>query len=324
MKLNRVWLAAGFFVLTAVGFLLPPGEAQPGSVKQIVPGVWFREGDLKGQGHCNNIIIEMKDYLIIVDANFPSGARLALADAKKVSSKPVKYVFDTHHHGDHAYGNPVWTKIGATTLAHIGVVEEMKRYEPAGWQGAAKQRKDVAELNLSTAEPPKQTFDKSPFVLEDGSRRVEFHHFGWAHTRGDGFAYLPKEKILCTGDAIVNGPFNFTGHGNIGNWPNVIRAAQKLDVQHLLPGHGAPGGKEIIAGQMQFFLELRSFANSAIKQGKKLEDLVTLKDGRPVATSAKLPAAVSNWQGDFFAAQVRDAYEEIRQGKPRGDLQLPR
>ena len=54
----------------------------------------------------------MKDYLIVVDANFPSGARLAIEDAKKVSTKPVKYVFDTHHHGDHSYGNPIWTKAG--------------------------------------------------------------------------------------------------------------------------------------------------------------------------------------------------------------------
>ena len=57
----------------------------------------------------------MKDYLIVVDANFPSGARATMADVKKVSSKPVKYVFDTHHHGDHAYGNAVWTQAGATT-----------------------------------------------------------------------------------------------------------------------------------------------------------------------------------------------------------------
>src|SRR5206468_12644302 len=113
--------------------------------------------------------IEMKDYLIVVDANFPSGARLAMADAKKVSSKPVKYVFDTHHHGDHSYGNPVWTRAGATTLAYIGVAEEMKRYEPAGWQSSAKSRPDVAELNLPTAEPPKETFTKNPYVLDDGT-----------------------------------------------------------------------------------------------------------------------------------------------------------
>ena len=102
---KRVWLLSTFAALAVVALFVTGTEAQPGTVKQIVPGVWFREGDLKNLGHCNNIIIEMKDYLIVVDANFPSGARLAMEAAKKVSSKPVKYVFDTHHHGDHAYGN---------------------------------------------------------------------------------------------------------------------------------------------------------------------------------------------------------------------------
>ncbi len=62
------------------------------------------------QGHCNNVIIEMKDYLIVVDANYPSGARNTLEDTRRISKKPVKYVFDTHHHGDHLYGNPIWTR----------------------------------------------------------------------------------------------------------------------------------------------------------------------------------------------------------------------
>src|SRR3979409_1251809 len=164
MKLTRLCLIVAFASMLSVGLLLTHGEAQPNTVKQIVPGVWFREGDIKNQGHCNNIIIEMKDYLIVVDANFPSGARAAMADAKKVSSKPVKYVFDTHHHGDHAYGNPIWTEAGPTTLAYKGVAEEMKRYEPKRWQDSAKQRKDVAELNRTGPEPPKQTFDKDLFV----------------------------------------------------------------------------------------------------------------------------------------------------------------
>ena len=162
----------------------------------------------------------MKGYLIVVDANFPSGARATMADVKRVSSKPVKYVFDTHHHGDHSYGNAVWTGAGATTLAYRGVAEEMRRYEPARWQQAAKERKDVAAMNSASVEPPKQTFDDNLFVLDDGARKVEFHFFGWAHTRGDGFVYLPKEQILCTGDAVANGPYNYTGDGNIGNWPD--------------------------------------------------------------------------------------------------------
>ncbi len=324
MFIHRVWVVAIFVLLAAGAVFLPPGEAQPNTVKQIASGVWFREGDLRNEGHCNNVIVEMNDHLIVVDANFPSGARAALADAKKVSAKPVKYVFDTHHHGDHAYGNPVWTKLGAITLAHAGVAEEMKRFEPERWRQAAKQRKDVAELNLATAEPPKQTFSKSPHVIEDATRRVEFHFFGWAHTRGDGFVYLPKEKIVCTGDAVVNGPYNFTADANLGNWPSVVRAVQKLDVQHVLPGHGGPGGKEVLQGQLQFFLELQKAVSDARRQGKKLDELVTMKDGSPRATSVKLPDNVSNWVGDFLAAQVRDAYEEQRQGKPRGDLTLPR
>src|SRR6202165_1111892 len=147
MKTLRFWTLSFFAALASLAFFAASSDAKPETVQKIVDGVWFREGDLKNLGHCNNIIIEMKDYLIVVDANFPSGARAALADAKKVSSKPVKYVFDTHHHGDHAYGNAVWTQMGAITIAYAGVADEMKRYEPARWRSTAKLRMDVAALN---------------------------------------------------------------------------------------------------------------------------------------------------------------------------------
>src|SRR5437870_12469625 len=286
--IKRIWIIATFAVLASLAFFVTGTVPQPGTVKQIVPGVWFREGELLDMGHCNNIIIEMKDYLIVVDANFPSGARLALEAANKVSSKPVKYVFDTHHHGDHAYGNPVWTQNGATTLAYKGVLDEMKRYEPRRWQETAKQRKDVAELNLPTAEPPKQTFDKSPFILRDDTREVRFYFFGWAHTRGDGFVYLPKEKVLCSGDAAVNGAYNYMADGNIANWPRVVRQAEKLDVVHVLPGHGAPAGKEILDGQASFMSELYGAVKSSVNQGKKLEDIVKKDGDKLTSTSIQL------------------------------------
>jgi cyclase len=324
---RRLCILGSFAILASIAFLISRTDAQPGTVKQIAPGVWFREGDLEKMGHCNNIIIEMKDYLIVVDANFPSGARLALEAAKKVSSKPVKYVFDTHHHGDHAYGNPIWTEAGATTLAYKGVADEMKRYEPARWQAAAKGRTDVGEMHRDAPEPPKQTFDKSPFILKDSTREVRFYYLGWAHTRGDGFVYLPKEKILCTGDAVVNGPYNYTADANVGNWPKVVRAAQKFDVAHVLPGHGGPGDKEVLEGEYQFMTELHKAVDTAVKQGKKLDDIVppgqtktVYGNVEPSSTSIKLPDNVKNWVGDFLPAQVRDTYEEISQKKPHGDL----
>lgn len=323
MKKRQMLMSSGLLLCLVALWLATSRtaiEATPGNVKQVAPGVWFREGEIKDKGHCNNIWIEMKDYLIVVDANFPSGAEACLADIKKTTKKPVKYVFDTHHHGDHAYGNPVWTKLGATTLAYVGVAEEMKRYEPTGWKGAAKTRKDVAALNLSTAEPPKQTFSEKQFVLEDNSRRVEFHFFGWAHTRGDGFVYLPKENIVCTGDAVVNGAFNFMGHGNSANWPNVIEQVQKLKASTVLPGHGVPGGTEVLVGQKQFFVELRKAVGDAVKSGKKLEDLVTKKADNSASTSVRLSDAVKTWTGDTLPGQVEVVYKEITMNKPHGEI----
>jgi cyclase len=315
----RLWLSIGFAATLYLGFLFTRTEAQPNSVHKIADGVWFREGDIEHAGHCNNAIIEMKDYLIIVDANFPSGARAALEDARKVSPKPVKFVFDTHHHGDHLYGNPVWTKMGAVTIAYQGVFDELKRYEPARFQGTAKSRPDVAELKSDAPEPPKQTFTKSPFVMSDETRRVELRFLGWAHTRGDGFLYLPKEKVLCTGDAAVNGPYNYTADANIGNWPRVMDAAMKLDVQYVLPGHGPSGGREILTGQRAFMIALHKAVQDAVKHGKKLDDIVK-KEGDKLSTTIVLPDEVKNWVGGGFAGQVRDAYEEIAQHKPHGDI----
>jgi cyclase len=315
----RVIAGAVFGVLLVTAFLVTEGGAQPNSVKKIAEGVWFREGDMK-LGHSNNTIIEMKDYLIVVDANFPSGARLAMADAKKVSPKPVKYVFITHHHGDHDYGSAVWTSAGATTFAYKAVVDELNRYEPARWRQAAKDRPDVAELKRDTPEYPKQTFDKSPYILKDSTREVQFLFFGWAHTRGDGFAWLPKERVLVTGDAATNGPYNNTADANLGNWPVVMGMAGKLGPQFVLPGHGPFGGPEILTGQASFMVELRKAAAEAVAGGKKLEDVVTMKGGKPVATSVTLPPAVQHWVGASLPTQMVNAYNEVSQKKPAGDV----
>jgi cyclase len=306
----RAFLLLGFAALGGLALFVSRSDANAETVRIVTPGVWFREGDMD-QGHCNNTIIEMKEYLIVVDANFPSGARNAMEDAKRISKKPVKYVFDTHHHGDHLYGNPIWTQAGATTLAFKGVADELKRLEPARWK--ATKRPDVTELNREGPEAPKQDINEPIFVLNDGTRKVEFHNFGWAHTRGDGFVYLPKEQVLCTGDAVVNGPYNFTADGNIGNWPSVLRAAGKLKVKYVLPGHGVMGGRDLISGQEQFMVELHKAVREGVDAGKTVEDL---------QASVKLPAAVDTWVSpESLKAQIKDAYAEIKQGKPRGDIQ---
>jgi cyclase len=304
-------LLLGFVAFGGLALLVSRSNANSEVIRRVVPGVWFRQGD-PDQGHCNNVIIEMKDYLIVVDANYPSGARATMGDLKRLSSKPVKYVFDTHHHGDHVYGNALWTQEGATTLAFQGVSDEMKRLEPTRWLEAAKTRPDVADLHRDAPEPPKQDISKDEFVLSDGERKVEFRHFGWGHTRGDGFVYLPREGVLATGDAVVNGPHNNLRDANIANWPLILRTVAKLKPKYVLPGHGPLGGRELIEGQEQFLVELYKSVKAGVDSGKSLEE---------VQATISLPPAVNAWVSDAsLQRQVKDAYDEIKQGKPRGGI----
>src|SRR5262249_13971340 len=153
----------------------------------------------------------------------------------------------------------------------------------------------------------------------------ELHHFVWGHTRGDTFVYLPKEKVLCTGDVVVNGPHSDPKHAFMGNWANEIRAAAKLDVEHVLPGHGRRGGKELLDGQIRFFEVLYQAVAAAIKSGKTLDQVVTMQGERPVATTIRLPKEIDDiyvfhgpdlkpWQVSRLPTQVMAVYREITEG----------
>lgn len=311
MQRLRVCVLLGLAVCGSLVVFAPRSRANAENVHIVAPGIWFREGD-RDQGHCNNVLIEMKSYMIVVDANYPGGATAVMRDAKYISPKPVKYVFDTHHHGDHIYGNVLWTRAGATTVAFRGVAEEMKRLEPARWLEAAKTRRDVAELHLSAPEPPQQIIDQDVFLLNDGERKVEFRHYGWGHTRGDGYVYLPKEQVLATGDAVVNGPFNNLRDANIANWPDVLAKVGKLKIKFLLPGHGMMGGRELLTGQEQFLRELYRAVKQGVDSGMGEEQ---------IEAGLKLPPAAAPWVSEAsLKRQTADVYQEIKQGKPRGDL----
>jgi cyclase len=176
MNLRRfavVFALVAFFCLVAAA--AQPGFTQPGRLvaEKIAEGVWFLPGDAS-KGYCNNIVIEMRDYLIVVDANYPGRARELVSEISQLSPKPVRFVFDTHAHRDHAYGNIVWTEAGATTFAYQGVADEMDRYEPKRWRDTATERDDVRSLNLADAPRPQLLFRQSPFILKDATREVRF------------------------------------------------------------------------------------------------------------------------------------------------------
>src|SRR6185503_6456541 len=108
-------------LITAILLTAPSGLAEVNKTEKIAADVYFHEGDIKGHGHCNNGWIVFEDYVLVIDGNFPSGAQEIIPKIKAITDKPIRFAFDTHHHGDHAYGNQVWVENGATPVAHTGV-----------------------------------------------------------------------------------------------------------------------------------------------------------------------------------------------------------
>src|SRR5207247_446172 len=161
-------------VTAATGFC----SAEVNKVEKIAEDVYFHEGDITGHGHCNNGWIVFEDYVLVIDANFPSGAQEIIPKIRQITNKPVRFVFDTHHHGDHAYGNQVWVDQRAVPVANTAVITEMKKYEtgyyggkPGRWEEAAKDPKR-ADVAASRLKPPSLLFPDE-MIFDDGKHRVE-------------------------------------------------------------------------------------------------------------------------------------------------------
>jgi len=279
------------FALLLALVCLPAAQGQSANLKKIAPGVWFRTG------MSNTAIIEMKDYLVVIDSGMADTARATQADCRAISDKPVKFVFITHSHFDHVDGNALWTAAGAETIAFAAVKEEMTAQK-------------------AKAEAPRRILPGEEFVLDDGTRRLEFHTYGWAHTRGDGIAWLPKEKVLATGDTVLSTNMNYFAQSDPRNWPKVIRRLERLEPRHVLPGHGDAGSGELLSGQRAYLEALAAAVEEAIRDGKKWEDLVEMKDGKPGASRIVLPAAHDRWAKDGPAGpssgrRVRDLYQAL-------------
>ena len=322
---RRKFLAGGaaFLSFAAEAELLAgpisPGMAEDTPADLLAPDVYFHEGHLSATAAavCNNGWIVFEDYVLVIDANYPAGAKLMISKIRSLTDKPIRFALDTHHHGDHAYGNEVYIENGAVPVAHTGVIEEMKRYEtgyyddkPGSWEAAAKTRDDVKSSKLK---PPSVLFSKDLF-FDDGKHRVEVMHLGVAHTHGDSVAWLPKEKILFTGDICVNGPYNYVGDGDVGKWVTTLDAAKKLGAQIVCTGHGPRSTGAVLDDQQAFFKALRGQVGALMVNKPPEEAKAQIKRIRAILESnpqiaryvGKLEAG-----GDPLASQIQKVYEEL-------------
>ena len=303
---------------------MPEGMAEAAGQDLVAPDIYFHEGLVSDTADavCNNGWIMFEDYVLVIDANFPAGAKLIIGKIRALTDKPIRFAFDTHHHGDHAYGNQVFVENGGVPVAHTGVIQEMKQYEtgyyghePGRWEEAMKGR---ADLKTTKLKPPSVLFSKD-LIFDDGKHRVELMHLGVAHTHGDALAWLPNERILFTGDVCVNGPYNYVGDGDVGKWVATLDAARKLDAKIVCTGHGPRSTASVLEDQQAFFKALREqvgsvMTNVAPDQTKaRIETIrATLKSNAQIARYVSDRSAD---QDDGFPSQVMKVYQELTGNK---------
>ena len=246
-------------------------SAQPNRLiaQKIADGVWFLPGDAS-KGYCNNIVIEMKDYLIVVDANYPGRARelvsqnqpaLAQTRALRLRHPCAPRSLLRQHRVDRA---------GATTFAYQGVVDEMDRYEPERWRATAAEREDVRSLNLTDAPRPQLVFRESPFILKDATREVRFYFLGWAHTRGDGFVWLPKNA--SSAPAMPPSTARATSSGTRTS-PTGRAFSPRLSPSNpftFFPVTETPAARRFSLGQQTFLQDLYAAVQQQVAAGKTL------------------------------------------------------
>ncbi len=271
----RLVTASIFGALIALAQQAAPQPAP--RVRELAKGVFFWQGDRATQTQTNVGWVLFDDFVFVIDANFPWGAREIVAEIRKTTSKPIRYVFDTHYHADHAYGNAVFEQAGATILSSAACAEESRRKGARDVENQAKGRANEPLVH------PALGFERG-LVIDDGTMRVELTHVGPAHTQGDAVAYLPKEKILFVGDLAVN----WTLGNNVsdvdadhGNWVQALDRLSQWDASLVVPGHGLVGTRETLIGQRGYLAAMLAAVRAGIRDGKSADEVAkTLDLGR--------------------------------------------
>ena len=179
----------------------------------------------------NTTVLVTNQGLILVDNKFEIDFDNLMAQVRKISNQPVRYVINTHYHGDHSGGN---VKMQAQNVQVVA---------------SERARRRMVETNQPGA--PNVTLENS-VRLYLGGKRVEVFHFGRAHTDGDVVAYFPDQRAVAMGDMFTVGDglpplVDYPGGGSTREWPRSIEGALALDFDTAIPGHGKPTTKAELA-----------------------------------------------------------------------------
>ena len=287
-------------------------------VKKVADGVWVAVAGPAYKVNCNTAIIENDDGVMVVDTHSkPSAARVIVGRLREMTSKPVRYVVNTHFHWDHWHGNEVYPAAypnaeivtnqltrEAMVMKGLKRIQDHVRTVPAE---IAKLRAEVAaapagrleklqgDLRLAAAYLAEVTALKPalPTIAFEGTmrlyrrdREIQLLHLGRAHTEGDVFVYLPKEKVVITGDAVI-GWTPFMGDGYPEDWAATLDRLAQLDFTHIIMGHGDVAGRDWLRTFRAYVHDMVAAVRREVATGATLDEVKQRVTAAPAPTYEK-------------------------------------
>jgi cyclase len=322
------------------------------TVVELARGVYsIRHADAPDafpQGN-TTVVIGERDVLVVDSCYLPSSAREDIAQIRTWTSKPVRYLVNTHWHFDHTMGNGVYwaTFPGLDIVAHAETARRSRDYNP-GWFARFPRRADLfrkalaegkdpdgnvltevekreyadalrglapvqAEFSTLTDRTANVTFEHS-LTLDLGGREVQLRFLGRGNTAGDAIVYLPRERIVVTGDLVVHPvPYMFSGFPS--ELVLTLRALDGLDYDVLVPGHG-----EVLRGPRahEYVDALADFTAAVIDAVE--QQVAVIGSGQrnlePVRAAVQKTFDVARWRDRFAGADPanRDFFDTTYAG----------
>jgi cyclase len=274
-------------------------------IKKVADGVHVAVAAPAYKVNCNTAIIESDDGVVVVDTHSkPSAARVIVERLHDLTTKPVRYVVNTHFHWDHWHGNEVYPAAypGAEIITNQITREAMrkkglKRIQDHVRQVPAEIAKLEAELatagsagaraaletnlrlaksylaEVSALKPalPTIAFEQT-MKLYRRDREIHLLHLGRAHTEGDVFVYLPKDKVVITGDALI-GWTPFMGDGYPEDWAGTLDRLAQLDFTHIIMGHGDVAGRDWLCVFRGYVHDMVEAVREEVAKGATLDEV---------------------------------------------------
>ena len=287
--------------------MTPSGGAAP-RVVELAEGV-FAHVQPDGGWFVNNTgFLVGRHGVVSIDTCATTDRTRAYLDAvAEVSDRPVRTLVNTHHHGDHTYGN--YLLPDATIVGHRRVREALLAWgrppEPTHWEPV-----DWGPLELA---PPFLTYEDEVRIHVDERVCVVRHVGRPAHTVADSVVWLPEERVLFAGDLLFNGVTPLMSHGSVAGALTVLDDLEALGPEVVVPGHGAVGGIEMVDDVRRYLLLVQRLAAHGHAAG--LTPLETARE-------ADLGEFAGHLDAERVVGNLHRAYAELDGVEPGARIDL--